>query len=68
MVIQHQETLGNRDDLAVTLCNIAMTYDTLEQPKRAYSYYQQALTLQLELGDKIGEANTRLRVSFSSIR
>ena len=51
--------MGDRARLATTLHNIGAVYHSLGDGQRALRYYQQALPIRQEVGDRTGESETR---------
>ncbi|WP_203794800.1 tetratricopeptide repeat protein, partial [Actinoplanes derwentensis] len=47
-----------------TLTNIGLVYDGLGDRQRALDFYQQALPIRREVGDRAGEATTRYNIAM----
>ncbi len=51
--------MGDRGGEATTLNNIGVVYDDLGDKRKALDFYEQALPLQRQVGDRWGERITR---------
>ena len=56
--------MGDRAGLAATLNTIGLVYDDLGQRQQALDYYQQALPIREEVGDRAGESITRYNMAL----
>jgi tetratricopeptide (TPR) repeat protein len=59
--------VGDRGGEATTLINIGAVYDALGEQRKALEYYEQALLLFRQVGDRRGESNTRTRYSVAMV-